>query len=128
MVAILINHRLFAVTIDGLRRDVAIGLMLDRLLHEHASQFQPNLHSLTFDLGKPSAPFRARLFAIVPATNISHDTNHPPHQPTCPRVTSICRLLILTFLNVEDHIQTLSRTQLCRTALRDLDPFSHPAV
>ena len=64
MLAMLINHRLFAVTIDGLRWYLTIGLMLDRLLHEKASQFQPDLHPLVFDLGNPSAPFRARLLAI----------------------------------------------------------------
>ena len=47
--------------------------MLDRLLHEHASQFQPNLHSLVFDLGKPRAPFRARLFAINVFSKFSSD-------------------------------------------------------
>ena len=73
MLAILINHRLFAVTIDGLRRYLTIGLMLDRLLHEHASQFQSNLHSLVFDLGKPSAPFRARRFAINVFSKFSSD-------------------------------------------------------
>ena len=73
MLAILINHRLLAVTNDGLRRDVAIGLMLDRLLHEHASQFQPNLHSLVFNLSKPSAPFRARLIAINVFSKFSSD-------------------------------------------------------
>jgi hypothetical protein len=64
VLAILINHTLFAVTIDGLRWYLTIGLMLDRLLHEKASQFQPDLHPLVFDLGNPSAPFRARLLAI----------------------------------------------------------------
>ena len=154
MLAIFINHRLFAVTNDGLRRDVAIGLMLDRLLHEHAGQFQPDLHSLVFNLGKASAPFRARRFAInvfskfssdvgqfagdfgrkrvfrachcdihvwggrkklfniVPAPTVSDDINRSPQQPTRPRVTDICRLLILTLLLVEHDIQTLSRTRM----------------
>lgn len=73
MLAMLINHRLFAVTIDGLRWYLTIGLMLDRLLHEKASQFQPDLHPLIFDLGKPSAPFRARLFAINVFSKFSSD-------------------------------------------------------
>ena len=73
MLAILINHRLLTVTINRLRRYLAIGLMLDRLLHEHASQFQSNLHSLVFDVGKPSAPFRARLFAINMFSKFSGD-------------------------------------------------------
>ena len=63
MLAILINQRLLNVTIEGLRRYLTIGLIPDRLLHEHASQFQPDLHPLVFDLGKPSAPFPAHLFA-----------------------------------------------------------------
>ncbi|MEJ7589991.1 MAG: DsbA family protein [Planctomycetaceae bacterium] len=48
---------------------------------------------------------------IVPATKISHDTNHSPNQPTCSRVTGICRLLILTFLHPAGHKRTLSRTR-----------------
>ena len=34
------------------------------LLHEHASELRPNLHPLVFNLSKPRAPFRTRLFAI----------------------------------------------------------------
>ena len=51
-----------------------------------------------------------KLFNIVPAPIVSHDTNHPPLQPTHPRVTEIYQLLILTFLHAADDIQTLSRT------------------
>ena len=53
-----------------------------------------------------------KLFNIVPAPIVSHDTNHPPLQPTHPRVTEIYQLLILTFLHAADDIQTLSRTPL----------------
>ena len=73
VLAILINHTLFAVTIDGLRWYLTIGLMLDRLLHEKASQFQPDLHPLVFDLGNPSAPFRARLLAITVCSKFLSD-------------------------------------------------------
>jgi hypothetical protein len=73
VLAILINHRLFAVTNDGLRWYLTIGLMLDRLLHEKSSQFQPDLHPLVFDLSKPSAPLRARLLAINVFSKFSSD-------------------------------------------------------
>ena len=64
MLAIFINQRVLTITNDGLRRYLTIGLMLNRLLQKQASQFEPDLHPLVFDLSKPRSPFRARLFAI----------------------------------------------------------------
>jgi hypothetical protein len=61
-------------------------------------------------LRHPCLGRKKKLFNIAPAPTVSYDTNHPPRQPTHPRVTDICRLLILTLLLVEDDIQTLSHT------------------
>jgi len=51
------------------------------------------------------------LFNILSPPTVSDDINHSPQQPTCPRVTDICQLMILTLLHAAEVIQTLSRTR-----------------